>query len=130
MPLFIVTVRETGGRSREWEERVRADHAAAAVGRAVRKLFGARASLHRDHGLPGYGQIVRSVTRPGELWSASELLPIGTTSSGSVNGVAKPHQPHQPHSLAGAAARPGWSATCVTGRVAVDVAPVRRGGAS
>lgn len=103
MPLFIVTVRETGGRSREWEERVRADHAAAAVGRAVRKLFGARASLHQDHGLPaGYGQIVRSVrrhrccpfdcggTRPGELWSA----------------------------------------TCVTGRVAVDVAPVRRGGAS
>lgn len=90
MPMFIVTVRETGGRSREWEERVRADHAADAVGRAVRKLFGARASLHRDHGLPGYGQIVRSVTRPGELWSA----------------------------------------TCVTGRVAVDVAPVRRGGAS
>lgn len=91
MPLFIVTVRETTGRHREHEARVRADHAAAAVGRAVRKLFGARASLHQDHGLPaGYGQIVRSVTRPGELWSA----------------------------------------TCVTGRVAVDVAPVRRGGAS
>lgn len=86
MPLFIVTVRETTGRHREYEARVRADHAAAAVGRAVRKLFGARAALRQDHGLPaGYGQIVRSVTRPGELWSP----------------------------------------TCVTGRVAVDVAPVR-----
>lgn len=52
MPLFIVTVRETTGRHREYEARVRADHAAAAVGRAVRKLFGARAALRQDHGLP------------------------------------------------------------------------------
>lgn len=91
MPLFIVTVRETTGLHREYETRVRSVNSAAAVGRGVRKLFGERASLHQDHGLPaGYGQIVRSVTRPGELWSA----------------------------------------TCLTGRVAVDVAPVRRGGAS
>lgn len=70
--LFQVNIQECGGRRRSWTTRVRADDKHDAEVRGVKKLFGQRAYLHPDNGLPaGYGQIVQNVTGPGEMHCAS-----------------------------------------------------------
>jgi hypothetical protein len=75
MAIFEVSVRECASDGLSRSTRVRAESALDAEQRGVEKIYGRRARLFQDSGLPsGFGQIIRSRRdRGGSLWVADCL---------------------------------------------------------
>jgi hypothetical protein len=71
---MTVTIRECKSNGFEHTHTARTTDPVVAQRRAIEHHFGRGAYLVQDSGLgQGYGQIVRSVTRSGETWSATCL---------------------------------------------------------
>lgn len=70
-----VVIRECKADAEEWVYRPRADDEQEAIDRTVKHFWGSRAFFHHDQSLDGgvFGQIFKSITGSGEIFTASSL---------------------------------------------------------
>jgi hypothetical protein len=59
--IWTVTIREVGTRALEYTTRVRTETREEALERALHKLWGTGTIWEPDSGVPGYGQVFKSV---------------------------------------------------------------------